>query len=460
MSEARSYEPQAVVRPTTTQEVVELVAQARAAGTPLVPVSSGPPHYKGGSTPSVEGAVVVDLSDMRRVIRVDRQNRVAMFEPGVTFAELAAAAGAEGLRLNTPLLPKASKSVVASLLEREAVILPKYQWDIADPLACTEVVFGSGDVFRTGAAAGPGPVEEQWQAGGAQKEAAGPTAASWYRLIQGAQGTMGIVTWATARCEVTPRLEAPFFVGDAHLRRVAAVMRRLIRLRLVNECFALNRADLATAYAGEQTAPLRDLEAGLPQWVLFFTVAGYDYLPELRVKGQVADAVAVARAEGLEPVDHLGGVDAARFLRLLRDFTRQPYWKSGRGGEFRDFFFLTTYDRLPGVLETMSELAFDHDFPLADLGIYLQPIVQGSGCHCEFSLFYDPWSAPAVTAVRALARNAVGRLIDAGAFFSRPYGADAAAVYDRDPATAKALRTLKAVVDPCNILNPGKLCFT
>ena len=108
-----------------------------------------------------------------------------MFEPGVTFEELSQAVAREGLRLNTPLMPRQSKSVLGSLLEREPVIMPKYHWDISDPLACTEIIFGNGEMFRTGAAAGSGTIEEQWAAGGAQKEAAGPSAVSWYRLIQG-----------------------------------------------------------------------------------------------------------------------------------------------------------------------------------------------------------------------------------------------------------------------------------
>ena len=69
-------------------------------------------------------------------MRVDRARRVAMVEPGVTFGELIPAVEKEGLRLNMPLLPRKSKSVVGSMLEREPVIMPKYQWDISDPLAC------------------------------------------------------------------------------------------------------------------------------------------------------------------------------------------------------------------------------------------------------------------------------------------------------------------------------------
>jgi hypothetical protein len=71
-----------------------------------------------------------------------------------------------GIRLNMPLLPRQSKSVLGSMLEREPVVMPKYQWDVSDPLACTGIIFGTGDEFRTGQAAGPGTIEEQSAAGG------------------------------------------------------------------------------------------------------------------------------------------------------------------------------------------------------------------------------------------------------------------------------------------------------
>ena len=51
--------------------------------------------------------------------------------------------------------------------------------------------FGNGEEFRTGQAAGPGTIEEQWTVGGKQKSPYGPGTASFHRIIQGAQGTMG-----------------------------------------------------------------------------------------------------------------------------------------------------------------------------------------------------------------------------------------------------------------------------
>ena len=47
-------------------------------------------------------------------------------------------------RLSTPLLPRANKSVVASLLERQPTLVPKYQWTLPEPLRCLEVVWGNG----------------------------------------------------------------------------------------------------------------------------------------------------------------------------------------------------------------------------------------------------------------------------------------------------------------------------
>ena len=220
---------------------------------------------------------------MKKIIFVDRPRRVAMVEPGVTFGELIPAAKKEGIRLNMPLLPRASKSVVGSMLDREPVVMPKYQWDISDPLACVEVIFGTGDDFRTGQAAGPGTVEEQWAVGGVQKAPYGPHVAAWHRLIQGAQGTMGIVTWASLRCELLPSLEEPFVVGSSRLEPLLDMAAWLIRLRMVNECFVLSNTDLAAMFAEEWPADYTQLKADLPPWILFYTVAGYEYYPEERV---------------------------------------------------------------------------------------------------------------------------------------------------------------------------------
>ena len=374
MSFVNQTRPVYVVKPHTAGEVKELVAAANETLTPLVPVSSGPPHFRGDTVPSTGGAVVVDLSEMKKIVFVDRPRRVAMVEPGVTFGELIPAAEKEGIRLNMPLLPRATKSVIGSMLEREPVVMPAYQWDISDPVACLEVIFGNGEDFRTGQAAGPGTVEEQWAVGGVQKAPYGPHVAAWHRLVQGAQGTMGIVTWASLRCELLPSLEEPFVVGSAQLDPLLEMADWLIRLRMVTECFVLSGTDSGGHVRG---AVARGLPA--PQGRL----AALDPLlhgGRLRV---------LPRGEGERQHQghhrpqpgawgwRLRNLPAASppsdILKAVQRPSAEPYWKLRYKGACEDVFFLATIDKLESLVGIMDGLAAKAGYPVADLGVYIQP---------------------------------------------------------------------------------------
>lgn len=459
ISFVNTVRPDCVVKVRNTDDVAKIVKLARETLTPLVPVSSGAPHFRGDTVPGAGGAIIVDLSDMKKIIRVDRLNRVAMFEPGVTFGELIPAVTREKLRLNMPLLPRKTKSVTASMLEREPVVMPKYHWDISDPLNCVEIIFGTGDMFRTGAAAGPGSLEEQWAAGGAQVEAAGPSSASWYRIIQGSQGTMGIVTWSSARCELLPSLEEPFLVGSAQLDRIMEMVHWLIRLRIPNECLILNNTSLAAIMAKKWTVDYKAIKDSLPAWILFYNLAGYDYMPGERVSSYIEDVKEIAQRVGLEPDRSVGDVSAFELLKTVQEPSAEPYWKLRAGGACHDIFFITSFQKVGGLIDIMCAAADEAGYPATELGVYVQPIVQGCNFHCEFNLFYDPEDSRETNRVRKLAAGTVNSLMSEGAFFSRPYGEITKTVMNRDAATVMALNKVKAILDPDKVMNPGKLCF-
>ena len=459
MSFVNPVRPVCVVKVKNTDEVQNIVKLANETLTPLVPVSSGPPHFRGDTVPGIGGAVIVDLSGMKKIINVDRARRVAMVEPGVTFGELISAAAKEGIRLNMPLLPRKSKTVVGSLLEREPVVMPKYQWDISDPLACVEVVFGGGDGFRTGQAAGPGTVAEQWAVGGVQKAPYGPGVASWHRLIQGSQGTMGIVTWASMRCELLPSLEEPFLVGSSGVGTLLEMASWLVRLRMANECFILNNAGLAAIFAKKWPADYRNLKSALPAWVLFYNLAGYEFFPEERVSSYTKDIIKITQRLGIEAVKALGGVSASEMLKAVQQPCAEPYWKLRSKGACEDVFFLTINDKLEGQIAVMNAAAEKAGYPVSEMGVYIQPIAQGTGIHCEFNLFYDPASPAEAGKVKKLASAATKDLLAAGAFFSRPYGENTGMVINKDAATVAIMSRLKKIFDPNHIMNPGKVGF-
>jgi hypothetical protein len=451
--------PRYIVKPGTTNAVQKLVEWANKTGTPIIPVSSGGPHFRGDTVPSIGGAVIADLSGMKKIIKIDSENRIAIIEPGVTFGELIPPLEQNGLRLNMPLLPRSSKSVVGSLLEREPVIMPQYHWDLTDPLACTEIIYGSGDLFRTGSAAGPGTLEEQWKVGAAQNEASGPVQADFSRIIQGAQGTMGIVTWASIRCERLPLMEEPFLVGSSNLDSLLELCRLLINGRLIDDCVVLNNSNLAHIIGREGSLDYARIRASLPKWTLFYSITGKKYFPEEKVRYQIQDTSGHAKSLNLEPVRQIGEVSAFDISRILHEPPEDSYWKLRAKGSCCDIFFLSTCDRLSELNGIMKDLAVKNDYPVSEMGIYIQPQVQGVCYHCEFNLFFDPNDPLETDATRELSVNAFNPLANAGAFFSRPYGPWADFAYRRDTQTTIGLRKVKRIFDPNNVMNPGKLCF-
>jgi FAD/FMN-containing dehydrogenase len=460
MSFVAGVMPRCVVKPATKEEVERIVRIAGETLTPLVPVSSGPPHFRGDTVPMAEESIVLDMSRMKKIIHVDTRNRMAMCEPGVTFGELIPAVERAGLRLNMPILPRKEKSVVGSLLEREPVTMPGYHWDISDPLDCVEVVFGTGEVFRTGSAAGPGTIEEQWAAGLAQNQPEGPSQASLHRIIQGSQGTMGVVTWASMRCELLPCIEESFIVGEARLGRILEFAHWLIRLRLVNECFILNNVNMAAIMSDGAPLEYQGLSATLPRWILFLTIAGYEgYMPEEKVDYQIKDMMDLGRRIGVDPGKALGAVSASEVRKRTRLPSDDPHWKLRSKGACRDIFFLALCDKLPEMVAAMATRADEAGYPSRDLGVYIQPMVQGSNYHCEFNMFYNPASWKESDLVRSLGLDATSALANMGAFFSRPYGESSRTIMNRDAATVAALKRLKAIFDPHGIMNPGRLCF-
>jgi FAD/FMN-containing dehydrogenase len=86
-------------------------------------------------------------------------------------------------------------------------------------------------------------------------------------------------------------------------------------------------------------------------------------------------------------------------------------------------------------------------------------MVQGTSCHCEFNLFYDPENPAETERIKNLATGAIKTLMSHGAFFSRPYGESAEMILNRDTASVVALKKIKKVLDPNNVMNPGKICF-
>jgi hypothetical protein len=188
-------------------------------------------------------------------------------------------------------------------------------------------------------------------------------------------------------------------------------------------------------------------------------VGGRALLADERVDATEKDIAEVVSGFGLRILPGLSALATSRVVQAVGGISGEPYWKLRAKGACQEIFFLTTLEKAPGYLGTMLSAAAVHKYPASDVGVYIQPQHLGVSYHCEFFLPYDPSDAREVATVKELYLDASEQLIGEGAYFSRPYGAWALPVYNRDAQSTNALRTVKGIFDPNNVLNPGKLCF-
>jgi len=107
------------------------------------------------------------------------------------------------------------------------------------------------------------------------------------------------------------------------------------------------------------------------------------------------------------------------------------------------------------MVRLFTDCANEHGVRKQEVGLYVQPVVQNHGCHIELMVPYGSHSSDARTRMARLEEDAVGRLLDAGAFFSRPYGT-AERIFAKNPGNFALIRQVKSLFDPNRVLHRGK----
>lgn len=451
----QAREPDSVLRPLDVDQLQASLRLAAENDLAFVPVSSSAPHTLGGIICG-EPHAMLDLSSWKKIESIDRRNRVCMIEPGVTYGELLGALESHGLTIPMPLAPRAGKSVLAAVMDRTPSTWPNKQWDISDPVASSEFIFGTGDRFRTGAAGGPGSLQKQREAGGAQKSPLGPSQTDLHRLVQGSQGSMGIVSWITLRAELKPSIERPFLIGTDRLEKLIPVLYEVHRPWLGEHSFVLNNTAAAMLLAATQATDFRSKRDSLPPFVCMQNIGGFERLPRERVDYQHKDIAEIVERRGLSLAASLGGVSASTLLAAATSPCGERDWRHVLRGHCLSIFFLSTLDGMPQFISLTADLARWHTIDAERMGIYLQPVIQNHACHVEFMIPFDPGQPDEVERLRRFECQAVRALSDAGAFFSRPYGAAREIAFERNPASTEVLKKMKTIFDPDRVLSPGK----
>jgi hypothetical protein len=261
---------------------------------------------------------------------------------------------------------------------------------------------------------------------------------------------MGIAAWITVRAEVKPTIQEPRLIGADKLEKLIPFVYDVQRPWLGEHSFIMDRQALAMFMSGHDAAPF-------PAFICLQNVAGFERRPRERVDYQLQDIADIAALHGLKLTDRIGDTAAQDVLNKATRPDGERDWRHGISGHCLSIFFLATLDRTPRFIEIFQNTADKRGVELERIGAYIQPVVQNHACHVELMVPFGPADAAEVERMRALEREAVTALVDAGAFFSRPYGAAVKIAMEKNSLNLAVLQKIKNIFDPGRALGPGRL---
>lgn len=202
--------PDFVVKPKSAKEIAEIVKLAAQEGIPIVP-RGGASWGLGGAMP-VEGGIVIDLTRMNRILDIDEENHLVTLESGMTWKLLH-----ENLIKNGYLLGSYPSSAYAATIggwiNTGGVGVGSYKYGAAiDHIESMEVVLPTGNILSTG---NGGMI--------------GTGSFDLNRLFFGSEGTLGIITQVTLKVYPAPEELRPLSYGFPDMKALSKATRAITR---------------------------------------------------------------------------------------------------------------------------------------------------------------------------------------------------------------------------------------
>ena len=416
--------PGAVALPTTTEQVAELVRIAAELRIPVVPRGAGT-GLSGGAA-GIEGGLTIAFTAMDKIVEIDRENLVAVVQPGVINARLKAAVAEVGLFYPPDPASFELCSIGGNLGTNAGGLCCVKYGQTRDSVLSLEVVMADGTVIRTG--------------GKNIKDVAGY---SLTHLFVGSQGTLAIITEATLKLRPAPPPRVTmlaFFptldsAGNA-VAGIAAAGLTPVTLELMDRFTIAAVDDMNDLGLDRTAAAMLMVESDMPG------PAAIDELERAEAACRAAGATDVVRAADAQEAD------------WLRQARRAAHYALERLGEVRMEDVGVPRARVPDMLRAIERIAAKHGVRIGTFGH------AGDGNLHPDLVFErgDPRAEALTDLVRADLYRAA---LDLGGTVTGEHGIGVARrewlEIQRGPDAVRVMRAIKAALDPLGILNPGRV---
>jgi glycolate oxidase len=206
--------PDAVVLPTSADEIQKIVDFARTHNIPIYPRGSGT-NLSGGTIP-LAGGIVLSFQKMNRIVEIDTENLTATVEPGVVIAALNDAVAPHGLIYPPDPGTVSTASMGGSVAENSGGLRGLKYGVTKNYVMGMEVVLANGKKVRFGG-----------------KTVKNVTAYDFSNLFVGSEGTLGIITEITVKLIPAPKFRRSMMATYKTLQDAGNTVAGIIKAQVI-----------------------------------------------------------------------------------------------------------------------------------------------------------------------------------------------------------------------------------
>ena len=415
--------PDAVVFCESTDDVAAVVALANQYAVPVIPFGVG--SSLEGHLLAVQGGVSVDVSRLNRVVQINAEDLTVTVQAGVTREQLNREVRDMGLFF--PIDPGANASIGGMCATRASGTNAVRYGTMRENVLGLQVVTASGEVIRTGTRA--------------KKSSAGYDLT---RLLVGSEGTLGVITEITLKLYPLPEAVSAAVCNFPSIDAAVQTTIQIIQMGV-----PIARCELLDAHAirgVNKHSKLNLREA--PMLLMEF------HGSEAGVKEQAETVQAIAREHGGNDFEWARTPEERTRLWTARHQAYFAALQTRAGCRCQSTDTCVPISRLADIINASIVDAEASGIPYWVVGHV------GDG-NFHLSYLLDPNDAAEVVAVERMSETMVQRALAMDGTCTGEHGIGlhkmGYLLSEAGPGAVAMMRSIKAALDPKNIMNPGKV---
>jgi glycolate oxidase len=419
--------PDVVVRPTTAEQVSNIVKLANRTMTPVVPRGAGTAMC--GHTVPLKGGIILDLTAMNNIKEIRVEDLYCVVEPGVIYDKLNGELGKRGFWF--PTTPGSAEAcTIGGMVATNASGMRAIKYGATrDYVLGLEVVLPTGEIIHTG-------TRTLKNSSGYQLD----------RLMVGSEGTLGVITEVTLRFAVKPRASAMTVASFNSLVDAGRCVSNIIARPLLPSAIELMDSVTIKAVNKCMNVGLPDCEA-----ICMIEVDGHPAAveEETKIVEEIARNSGAFSTEASSDKKKINEWTQAR-KAILPSLSRygEKYVSVALADDMS-----VPISRIPEAVEAFQRIA-------AENGVIVGTYGHSADGNLHTKMLVEPYSEESWKAGERAVGQIYDKVLELGGTVTGEHGVSItkAPYMQKERADSlDAMRAIKRALDPNDIMNPGKI---